>query len=105
MKIFDLEELPAKTKPYQLLSDQATCLIIEICKELEMSLPALHASLWVFHCNSIIASYHHFDRYMFACGAVFVGSKLMECLRAPTSILKVCRRILRKKKGLEDEDS
>lgn len=76
-------------------------MIIEICKSLEMSLPSMHAALWVFHCNAIIMDYHNFDRYIYACGAVLVGSKLMECLRYPIQILKNCRKILRKRKNLE----
>lgn len=66
----------------------------------------MHAALWVFHCNAIIMTYHKFDRFMYACGAVLVGSKLMECLRYPVQIIANCRKILRKKKNLEaDEDS
>jgi hypothetical protein len=43
---------------------------------------------------------------MYACGAVLVGTKLMECLRIPTQILGVCRKTLRKRKSLEeDKDS
>lgn len=105
MKVFSIEELPAKSKPYQILSDQATSMIRDICQELSMTLEALHAALWVFHCNSLIVNYQNFDRYMYACGAVLVGGKLTECLRYPISILEVCRKILRKRKGLEDIDS
>lgn len=100
MKIFDLEEVPAKEKPYQVLCTQATRMIIEICKSLDVPLPALHASLWLFHCNSIVMTYHKFDRYLYACGAIFVGTKLMESLRDPVGILQVCRKLLRSHKNL-----
>jgi len=66
----------------------------------------MHAALWVFHCNAILMGFHKFDRYMYACGAVLVGTKLMECLRYPTKILGACRKILRTRKSLEaDTDS
>ena len=41
---------------------------------------------------------------MYACGAVLVGTKLTECLRNPIDIIKICRQILRKKKGLTDDE-
>lgn len=66
----------------------------------------MHASLWIFHCNAIVMKYHNFDRYVYACGALLVGTKLMESIRYPTQILATCRKILRKRKNLEtDEDS
>jgi hypothetical protein len=66
----------------------------------------MHAALWIFHCNSILMGFHKLDRYMYACGAVLVGTKLMECLRVPSQILGVCRRALRKRKNLEkDKDT
>lgn len=66
----------------------------------------MHAALWVFHCNAILIGFKNFDRFMYACGAVLVGTKLMECLRIPSQILGVCRKILRKRKNLEvDTDS
>lgn len=106
MKLFDPLELPPKDKPYLLLADQATTLIIQICESLKMSLPALHAALWAFHCNALIMTFHRFDRFQYACGAIFVGSKLMEHLVSPIRILEACRRRLREKKNLEeDEDS
>ena len=106
MKIFDLGELPPQPKPYLTLLNQSTQMIIDICKALEVSLVGLHCSLWVFQCNAIISTFHNFDRYMYACGAVLVGTKLMECLRNPIDILRVCRKFLRRKKNLaEDEDT
>ncbi len=51
-------------------------MILDICKALEVSLIGLHCSLWVFQCNTIVSSFHDFDRYMYACGAVLVGTKL-----------------------------
>ena len=32
MKVFDIGELPAKAKPYQILSEQATSMIKDICQ-------------------------------------------------------------------------
>lgn len=106
MKIFDLQEVPAKSPALLAIQKQAVEMIIEICKALEISLPAMHASLWVFHCNALIMGFGKFDRYIYACGAVLVGTKLMECLRYPTSILGECRKSLRRRKKLdEDVDS
>jgi hypothetical protein len=106
MKIFDLLEIPAKMRAYLIIEKQAVDLIIEICRVLEISVPAMHASLWVFHCNAVIMGYHNFDRFLYACGAILVGSKLMECLRYPVRILEECRKILRRRKNLEhDVDS
>jgi hypothetical protein len=104
MKLFEVSEVPVKEAPYQLLHKQAVDMIIEICKSLEISLSAMHASLWIFHCNAILMGFHKFDRFMYACGAVLVGTKLMECLRIPTQILGVCRKSLRKRKNLEEDN-
>ena len=60
----------------------------------------MHAALLVFHCNGLVMGYHNFDRYLYACGAVLIGSKLMECLKYPTQILSVCRKTLRKRKNI-----
>ena len=61
---------------------------------------AMHAALWSFHCNALVMGFHAFDRYIYACGAVLVGTKLMENLKYPTQILGTCRKILRKRKNL-----
>ena len=71
-------------------------MIVEICRVLEISISAMHASLWIFHSNALIMGYHHFDRFIYACGALLVGTKLMESIRYPTQILGACRKILRK---------
>lgn len=106
MRLFDSQEIEPKKIPYQQLQKQAVEVIREICMSLEISLPAMHAALWVFHCNAIVMGFQKFDRYIYACGAVLVGTKLMECLRYPIQILSTCRKFLRKRKGLEaDEDS
>lgn len=54
MRLFDLAEIEPKSPPYKKLQKQASELIREICMMEEISITAMHAALWVFHCNAIV---------------------------------------------------
>lgn len=49
--------------------------MIEISKNLKLPLEAVHMSLWIFHCQVKILTYHNFDRFAYLCAALLVGTK------------------------------
>ena len=100
MKLFCVDEVEPKDKKYMNLMNGSTQMIIDICEALKIPLVSLHCALWVFQCTAIISTFHDFDRYMYSCGAVLVGTKITEYLKNPIEILRECRKILRKKKKL-----
>jgi hypothetical protein len=80
-------------------------LIISLCERLSSHLELCHLSLYIFHCQVKIDTYHKFDRFLYAVAAVLVATKLTENLKYPIDILRTMRKLLREKKGLEGEEA
>lgn len=62
-------------------------------------------SLFLFHCQAKVVSYHSFDRFIYACAAIFMSSKLTENMDfRPSFIISILRIILRERKGMMFEE-
>ena len=61
-----------------------------------------HTALLLFHGQVKIASYHRFERFIYACGAILVALKLTDSFTLyPLQLLKTYRAILRDNKGIK----
>ena len=107
MKLFDREEQEGSL--FDRTTADITTLIIQILSRIgKQNRPELtHTALLLFHCQVKIATYHRFDRFIYACGAILVALKLTDNLTLyPEQLLKTLRNMLREKKGkTEEEDS
>ena len=65
----------------------------------------MHLALWIFHCQVKILTYQKFDRFIYLCGAILIGTKIGECLRNPIDIVHQLRTILKRRKNITTEDS
>jgi hypothetical protein len=109
MKLFVLEEEGGE---FDRITGEVTALVITICERLlrRPKLELVHTALFLLHCQAKVVSYHSFDRFMYACAAILVASKLTENIDFyPIHILKALRVLLREKRGLpepseEDEE-
>jgi hypothetical protein len=60
-----------------------------------------HTALLLFHCQVKIATYHRFERHIYAIGAVLVALKLTDNLTLyPLQLVKTLRGLLREKRGM-----
>lgn len=104
MKLFVLE---TETGEFDKITGEITTLIINICERLlhRPKMELVHTALFLLHCQTKVLNYHAFDRFIYACAAILVASKLTENMAFNAmQMLKVLRALLRERRGLAAVD-
>ena len=97
------EEFILPPQPVSALTLKSSELLLSICEELGLNLASCHFSLWIFHCNTLVHTFHKIDRFVSICASVVLGMKIGECLKRVDDVITVWRKKVRKASGRELE--